>query len=94
MYSAEQPARSARSGPPNRSSATDNIFSMLADEVKRDGGDSEVCRQRCETGHLHNVCNLFIVSLFIFSLLPLYKDSDVSAADPNDILKTMKVGCI
>lgn len=28
-------------------SATDNIFSMLAEEVKRDGGDTEVCRQRC-----------------------------------------------
>ncbi|XP_026181581.1 fas-binding factor 1 homolog isoform X4 [Mastacembelus armatus] len=45
-------------GPLNRSSATDNIFSMLADEVKRDGGDAE--------------------------------DSDVSAADPSDILKNMK----
>ncbi|TMS14852.1 Fas-binding factor 1 [Larimichthys crocea] len=40
------------------SSATDNIFSMLAEEVKRDGGDTE--------------------------------DSDVSAADPDDILKNMK----
>lgn len=47
-----------RSGPLNCSSATDNIFSMLAEEVKRDGGDTE--------------------------------DSDVSAADPNDILKNMK----
>ncbi|XP_039978340.1 fas-binding factor 1 homolog isoform X2 [Xiphias gladius] len=50
--------RATRSGPLNRSSATDNIFSMLAEEVKKDGGDSE--------------------------------DSDVSAADPNDILKTVK----
>uniref|UniRef100_A0A3Q4BCC9 Fas-binding factor 1 C-terminal domain-containing protein n=1 Tax=Mola mola TaxID=94237 RepID=A0A3Q4BCC9_MOLML len=72
------------------SSATDNIFSMLADEVKRDGGDTEVCRQRCETGHIHNMYDNFIVSLFMFSFFPLYQDSDVSAADPNDILKTMK----
>ncbi|XP_042361450.1 fas-binding factor 1-like isoform X2 [Plectropomus leopardus] len=50
--------KGTRSGPLNRSSATDNIFSMLAEEVKRDGGESE--------------------------------DSDVSAADPNDILKNMK----
>ncbi|XP_029997100.1 fas-binding factor 1 homolog [Sphaeramia orbicularis] len=50
--------KSTRSGPLNRSSATDNIFSMLAEEVKKDNGDTE--------------------------------DSDVSAADPNDILKTMK----
>ncbi|XP_032393642.1 fas-binding factor 1 homolog isoform X9 [Etheostoma spectabile] len=47
-----------RRGLLNRTSATDNIFSMLAEEVKRDGGDTE--------------------------------DSDVSAADPNDILKNMK----
>ncbi|KAM8845412.1 fas-binding factor 1 homolog isoform 2-T6 [Spinachia spinachia] len=45
-----------RSGPLARTSATDNIFSMLAEEVKRDG-DTE--------------------------------DSDVSAADPNDILKNL-----
>uniref|UniRef100_UPI0037E750DB fas-binding factor 1 homolog n=1 Tax=Semicossyphus pulcher TaxID=241346 RepID=UPI0037E750DB len=51
-------SREARSGPLVRSSATDNIFSMLAEEVKRDGGDTE--------------------------------DSDVSAADPSDILKNMK----
>ncbi|XP_034567093.1 fas-binding factor 1 homolog isoform X2 [Notolabrus celidotus] len=50
--------RATRSGPLVRSSATDNIFSMLAEEVKRDGDESE--------------------------------DSDVSAADPNDILKNMK----
>ncbi|XP_073351461.1 fas-binding factor 1 homolog isoform X2 [Pagrus major] len=50
--------RATRGGPLNRSSATDNIFSMLAEEVKKDGGDAE--------------------------------DSDVSAADPNDILKNMK----
>ncbi|XP_029292695.1 fas-binding factor 1 isoform X6 [Cottoperca gobio] len=50
--------KSTRSGPLNRTSATDNIFSMLAEEVKRDGGETE--------------------------------DSDVSAADPNDILKNMK----
>ncbi|XP_041812804.1 fas-binding factor 1-like isoform X2 [Chelmon rostratus] len=50
--------KATRGGPLNRSSATDNIFSMLAEEVKRDGGDTE--------------------------------DSDVSAADPNDILKNMK----
>ncbi|KAI9522351.1 hypothetical protein NQZ68_036683 [Dissostichus eleginoides] len=50
--------KSTRSGQLNRTSATDNIFSMLAEEVKRDGGDPE--------------------------------DSDVSAADPNDILKNMK----
>ncbi|XP_034055745.1 fas-binding factor 1 homolog isoform X6 [Gymnodraco acuticeps] len=50
--------KSTRSGQLNRTSATDNIFSMLAEEVKRDGGDTE--------------------------------DSDVSAADPNDILKNMK----
>ncbi|KAM7386603.1 hypothetical protein PAMA_009286 [Pampus argenteus] len=50
--------RSSRGGSVNRSSATDNIFSMLAEEVKRDDGDAE--------------------------------DSDVSAADPNDILKNMK----
>ncbi|XP_030264772.1 fas-binding factor 1 homolog isoform X2 [Sparus aurata] len=49
--------RATRGGPLNRSSATDNIFSMLAEEVGKDGGDS--------------------------------KDSDVSAADPNDILKNM-----
>ncbi|XP_047428802.1 fas-binding factor 1-like isoform X2 [Mugil cephalus] len=42
----------------NRSSATDNIFSLLAEELKRDGVDSE--------------------------------NSDVSAADPSDILKDMK----
>ncbi|XP_010794578.1 fas-binding factor 1 isoform X3 [Notothenia coriiceps] len=50
--------KSTRSGQLNRTSATDNIFSMLAEEVKRDGVDAE--------------------------------DSDVSAADPNDILKNMK----
>ncbi|XP_063760963.1 fas-binding factor 1 homolog isoform X3 [Eleginops maclovinus] len=50
--------KSTRSGPLNRASATDNIFSMRAEEVKRDGADTE--------------------------------DSDVSAADPNDILKDMK----
>nr|XP_046271882.1 fas-binding factor 1 homolog isoform X2 [Scatophagus argus] len=50
--------RATRSAPLNPSSATDNIFSMLAEEVKRDGGDTE--------------------------------DSDVSAADPSDILKNMK----
>ncbi|KAG7243737.1 hypothetical protein INR49_011294 [Caranx melampygus] len=50
--------RASRAGPLHRSSATDNIFSMLAEEVKKDGGGSE--------------------------------DSDVSAADPNDILKDMK----
>ncbi|XP_068569028.1 fas-binding factor 1 homolog isoform X4 [Cebidichthys violaceus] len=49
--------KATRSGPLTRTSATDNIFSMLADEVKRDG-DTE--------------------------------DSDVSAADPSDILKNMK----
>ncbi|CAN9505180.1 unnamed protein product [Ophioblennius macclurei] len=47
-----------RNGQLSRSSATNNIFSMLAEEVKRDGADSE--------------------------------DSDVSAADPNDLLKNMK----
>ncbi|XP_029946413.1 fas-binding factor 1 homolog [Salarias fasciatus] len=47
-----------RSGQLNRSSATNNIFSMLAEEVKRDGADTE--------------------------------DSDVSVADPNDLLKNMK----
>ncbi|KAM3863828.1 fas-binding factor 1 homolog [Diretmus argenteus] len=41
-----------------RSSVNDNFFSMLAEEVKRDGGDTD--------------------------------DSDVSEADPNDILKYMK----
>ncbi|XP_028455783.1 fas-binding factor 1 homolog isoform X7 [Perca flavescens] len=50
--------KATRRGLLNRTSATDNIFSMLAEEVKRDGGDTE--------------------------------DSDVSAADPNDILKNMK----
>ncbi|KAM6966543.1 fas-binding factor 1 homolog [Tautogolabrus adspersus] len=50
--------RAPRSGPLVRSSATDNIFSMLAEEAKRDGEGSE--------------------------------DSDVSAADPKDILKNMK----
>ncbi|XP_070837974.1 fas-binding factor 1 homolog [Chaetodon trifascialis] len=50
--------KATRGGPLHRSSATDNIFSMLAEEVKRDGGDTE--------------------------------DSDVSAADPIDILKNMK----
>ncbi|KAK9534630.1 hypothetical protein VZT92_007063 [Zoarces viviparus] len=49
--------KATRSGPLTRTSATDNIFSMLADEEKRDG-DTE--------------------------------DSDVSAADPSDILKNMK----
>ncbi|CAJ1075980.1 fas-binding factor 1 homolog isoform X3 [Xyrichtys novacula] len=33
--------RAARSGPLVRSTATDNIFSMLAEEVKRDGEESE-----------------------------------------------------
>ncbi|XP_040919160.1 fas-binding factor 1 homolog isoform X2 [Toxotes jaculatrix] len=47
-----------RLGPLNRSSATDNIFSTLAEEVRKDGVDSE--------------------------------ESDVSAADPSDILKNMK----
>ncbi|XP_074511323.1 fas-binding factor 1 homolog isoform X2 [Sebastes fasciatus] len=50
--------KATRIGQLNRTSATDNIFSMLAEEVKRDGVDAE--------------------------------DSDVSAADPNDILKNMK----
>ncbi|XP_035852601.1 fas-binding factor 1 isoform X3 [Sander lucioperca] len=50
--------KATRRGLANRTSATDNIFSMLAEEVKRDGGDTE--------------------------------DSDVSAADPSDILKNMK----
>ncbi|XP_035511387.1 fas-binding factor 1 homolog isoform X3 [Morone saxatilis] len=50
--------KTTRSGQLNRSFATDNIFSMLAEEVKRDGGGAE--------------------------------DSDVSAADPSDILKNMK----
>ncbi|XP_042248402.1 fas-binding factor 1 homolog isoform X3 [Thunnus maccoyii] len=49
--------KSTRGGSANRSSATDNIFSMLAEEVKADG-EAE--------------------------------DSDVSAADPDDILKNMK----
>ncbi|XP_069005823.1 fas-binding factor 1 homolog isoform X1 [Embiotoca jacksoni] len=49
--------RAPRSGPLNRSSATDNIFSLLAEEVKRDGVHTD--------------------------------DSDVSAAEPNDMLKTM-----
>ncbi|XP_041634567.1 fas-binding factor 1 homolog isoform X2 [Cheilinus undulatus] len=48
----------ARGGPLVRSSATNNIFSMLSEEVKRDV-------EECE-------------------------DSDISAADPNDILKDMK----
>ncbi|XP_050929963.1 fas-binding factor 1 homolog isoform X1 [Lates calcarifer] len=50
--------RASRGGPLTRSSATDNIFSMLAEEVKKDDGDTE--------------------------------DSDVSAADPKDMLKNMK----
>ncbi|XP_078126282.1 fas-binding factor 1 homolog isoform X2 [Sander vitreus] len=50
--------KATRRGLANRTSATDNIFSMLAEEVKRDGGDTE--------------------------------GSDVSAADPSDILKNMK----
>ncbi|XP_035471929.2 fas-binding factor 1 homolog isoform X3 [Scophthalmus maximus] len=50
--------RATRGGAMNRAPANDNIFSMLAEEVKTDGGGSE--------------------------------DSDVSAADPNDILKNMK----
>ncbi|XP_034449930.1 fas-binding factor 1 homolog isoform X5 [Hippoglossus hippoglossus] len=33
--------RAARGGPLTRSSATENIFSMLAEEVKKDGGDTE-----------------------------------------------------
>ncbi|XP_056263460.1 fas-binding factor 1-like [Pseudoliparis swirei] len=49
--------KATRSGPLTRTSATDNIFSMLAEQVKKDG-DAE--------------------------------DSDVSAADPGDILKNMK----
>ncbi|XP_037333013.2 fas-binding factor 1 homolog [Pungitius pungitius] len=58
-HSPDLPVRrkATRSGPLTRTSATDNIFSMLAEEVKRDG-DTE--------------------------------DSDVSAADPNDILKNLK----
>ncbi|KAK2833671.1 hypothetical protein Q5P01_017560 [Channa striata] len=56
----EHPARgkAARGVALTRSSATDNIFSMLAEEVKQDNGDTE--------------------------------DSDVSVADPSDILKFMK----
>ncbi|XP_035801900.2 fas-binding factor 1 homolog isoform X5 [Amphiprion ocellaris] len=50
--------KATRGGPPHRTYASDNIFSMLAEEVKQDGVDSE--------------------------------DSDVSAADPNIILKNMK----
>ncbi|XP_070778989.1 fas-binding factor 1 homolog [Enoplosus armatus] len=50
--------KATRGGALNRSSATDNIFSMLAEEVNKDGGNTE--------------------------------DSDVSAADPNDILRNMK----
>ncbi|KAG7504681.1 hypothetical protein JOB18_014128 [Solea senegalensis] len=50
--------KASRDGPLNRSTATDNIYSLLAEEAKKDGGDIE--------------------------------DSDVSAADPNDILKDMK----
>lgn len=64
---------------------------MLADEVKRDGGDTEVFGQTCEKRtHNNNMYNNFIVSLLIFSSQSI-KDSDVSAADPGDnILK--KVG--
>ncbi|KAM9844282.1 fas-binding factor 1 homolog isoform 2-T2 [Aulostomus maculatus] len=50
--------KSTRGGPLHRTSATDNIFSMLAEEIKKNGGDTE--------------------------------DSDVSAADPDEILKNMK----
>ncbi|XP_071374810.1 fas-binding factor 1 homolog [Centroberyx affinis] len=50
--------KSARGGPVNRSSVNDNLFSILAEEAKRDAGHAE--------------------------------DSDVSEADPNDILKNMK----
>ncbi|XP_068434716.1 fas-binding factor 1-like isoform X2 [Clinocottus analis] len=49
--------KATRSGLLTRTSATDNIFSKLAEQVTKDGDD---------------------------------EDSDVSAADPNDILKNMK----
>lgn len=64
---------------------------MLADEVKRDGGDTEVFGQTCvKRTHNNNMYNNFIVSLLMFSSQSI-KDSDVSAADPSDnILK--KVG--
>ncbi|KAM4531077.1 fas-binding factor 1 homolog isoform 2-T2 [Odontesthes bonariensis] len=51
-------SKGTRSGLMNNSSATDNMFSMLAEEVKRDGLD--------------------------------FEESDVSAADPGDILKNME----
>lgn len=35
------------------STAADNIFSMLADEVKKDGGDSEVRGQRSVKRHIN-----------------------------------------
>lgn len=73
------------------SSATDYIFSTLAQEIKMDGADTEVCRIICKLGHIHPVffsfCVYFVFLYFLFS-----EDSDVSAADPSDILKSMKVG--
>ncbi|XP_072225142.1 fas-binding factor 1 homolog isoform X2 [Leuresthes tenuis] len=51
-------SKGTRSGLMNNSSATDNMFSMLAEEVKRDGLD--------------------------------FEESDVSVADPGDILKNME----
>lgn len=84
-------------------SATDNIFSMLAEEVKKDDGGSEVqyidrhegdgetYRNKCAHSlfHLSTLhCFLFYSGHFFFIH---FKDSDVSAADPNDILKDMKV---
>lgn len=74
------------------SSATDYIFSTLAQEIKMDGADTEVCRIICKRGHIHTVFLSFCVYFVSLYFLLLSKDSDVSVADPSDILKSMKVG--
>lgn len=50
------------------SSATDYIFSTLAQEIKMDGADTEVCRIICKLGHIHSIFFpfVFILSLYIF----------------------------
>lgn len=53
------------------SSATDYIFSTLAQEIKMDGADTEVCRIICKLGHIHPVFFflLCLFCLFIFSFV-------------------------
>lgn len=54
------------------SSATDYIFSTLAQEIKMDGADTEVCRIICKLGHIHPgffFFLLYLFCLFIFSFV-------------------------